>query len=92
MKLKYKTTDESGKINTARIADEKGRIYSWSRRCALQQWIVKPVVNQHGYSEGYWRAASKKAHAAAEKLLVDLGLIESASQRHSRIAREAIGF
>lgn len=92
MTLEYKTTDELGKLNGARLADERGRLYRWSRRCPLQQWIIKPVTGPHGYGEGYWRTASRKAQAAADKLLVDLGLLEGKVQRHARIARESLGF
>jgi hypothetical protein len=91
MKLKYKTTDLAGKVITAEITDEKGRTYRWTRRAALKQWIVMPVVGPHGYGEGYWRTASKKAQAEAERLLVGLGLIESRHARHARIAREVVG-
>ena len=81
MKLKYKTTDTTSKLNTAEITDAKGRTYKWSRRIALQQWIIMPVIGTHGHGEGYWRTASKKDQAEAERLLIGLGLIESPSQR-----------
>lgn len=88
----FKAWNSDGLLGSAKVQDSRKRVFEYSRRFGVTQFVEHPVSNANGYGDGYWRRAGKRDAEAVERFLTENKLIETRHQKDARIAKEAIGF
>lgn len=61
LKLRNVVRHPDGTWATARVTDDRDRMFNWYGRSGnVDQWINHPVSNAVGHGDGYWRRCPLK--------------------------------